>query len=97
MQGYTGSNLIPLVCSNIVRREGNVAFYGRSFISDQTGMLIEYFGSRDNVDGTQMNAGYLVHTFELIDIRGRRVGWGVFRDQRPKLYGPIAMSDRGYG
>ncbi len=45
-------------------REDNVTFYGKSFILDHMGMLVELFGGRDDVDGAQMNMGYLIHTFE---------------------------------
>jgi N-carbamoylputrescine amidase len=97
MQGHAGLNLVPVVCSNHVGREGNITFYGGSFISDKTGMLVKHFGSGDDVDGTQTDAGYLVHTFDLANIARMGVGWGVFSDCCPKLYGLKAMSNRGYG
>jgi N-carbamoylputrescine amidase len=97
MQGHAGLNLVLVVCLNRIGREGDITLYGRSFISYQTGMLVEHFRSRDNVDGTQMDVGYLVHTFDLADIARRQVGWGVFCNCCPNLYGPVAMSDRGYG
>ena len=59
-------------------------------------MLVEHFRSRDNVDmtqtQTQMDAGYLVHIFNLADIAMRRVGWGGFRNHCPKLNRLITTS-----
>ncbi|KAL3816678.1 hypothetical protein ACHAXA_003868 [Cyclostephanos tholiformis] len=97
MQGHAGTNLVPVICSNRVGAEGDITFYGGSFIADQTGMIVEHFGNIDDVDVMQTNAGYLVHTFDLSDIARRRVGWGVFRDRRPELYWPIATMDGGVG
>lgn len=97
MQGHAGANLMPVVCSNRVGRENSITFYGGSFIADQSGELVEHFGSYDDLDGVQTNAGYLVHTFDLSEMARRRVGWGVFRDRRPELYGSIATLDGGEG
>jgi len=32
-------------------------------------------------------------TFDLEEIRAQRHAWGVFRDRRPDLYGPILTLD----
>jgi N-carbamoylputrescine amidase len=85
MQGHAGLNLVPVVCSNCIGRDGNVTFYGKSFILDQMEMLIEHFGSRDNVYGTQTDAEYLIHTFNLADVARRCMGGGVFCNCHPKL------------
>ena len=84
MQGHAGSNLVPVICSNRIGTEGDISFYGGSFIADQTGTIVRIFGNANDVDAMQTNAGYLVHTFDLNEIARRRVGWGVFRDRRPE-------------
>ena len=37
--------------------------------------------------------GVLVHSFDLDKLEGIRSAWGVFRDRRPNLYGPIKTLD----
>ena len=97
MQGHAGSNLVPVICSNRIGTEGDISFYGGSFIADQTGTIVRNFGNANDVDAMQTNAGYLVHTFDLNEIARRRVGWGVFRDRRPELYWPMATLDGRVG
>ena len=36
-------------------------------------------------------------TFDLEQIRAYRSAWGVFRDRRPELYGPLLTLDGGKG
>lgn len=37
--------------------------------------------------------GILVHTFDLDALERTRSAWGVFRDRRPNLYGPLKTLD----
>ncbi|MEQ8829991.1 MAG: N-carbamoylputrescine amidase [Alphaproteobacteria bacterium] len=89
MQGHAGANLTPLVASNRIGAEPNEAaemtFYGHSFIADETGAKIEEADDR--------TATTLVATFDLDAIRARRASWGLFRDRRPELYGPVLSLD----
>jgi N-carbamoylputrescine amidase len=34
-------------------------------------------------------------TFDLAEVREKRLSWGVFRDRRPDLYRPLLTSDGG--
>ena len=95
MQGHAGANLMPLVASNRIGTEAathdeeyNMTFYGSSFIADQTGAKVKEANRTDET--------VLVHTFDLEAVRKYREGWGVFRDRRPELYGPIATLDGCY-
>jgi N-carbamoylputrescine amidase len=85
MQGHAAANMVPLIASNrIGREEGEVCeleFYGSSFIADHTGGKVEEAGEVDEE--------ILLHEFDLDAIRIERIGWGIFRDRRPELYGPI--------
>ncbi len=93
MQGHAASNIMPLMASNRIGLEtvkpsdannhqsSSLTFYGSSFITDQTGAIVEQ-ASRDHEE-------ILIHTFDLDEIRDMRISWGVFRDRRPEHYGPL--------
>lgn len=85
MQGHAGANLVPLIASNRIGREvgeaAEITFYGSSFIADETGALVAEAGTDEEA--------VLTHTFDTEAVRQRRLGWGVFRDRRPDLYGPL--------
>ncbi|AYC31039.1 N-carbamoylputrescine amidase [Pseudomonas cavernae] len=88
-QGHAGANLMPLVASNRIGREDqdgyHITFYGSSFIADQFGAKMQELNETEE--------GVLVQRFELDELEKVRSAWGVFRDRRPNLYGPIASLD----
>lgn len=88
-QGHAAANLMPLIASNRVGNEEqdgyDITFYGSSFIADQFGAKVE------EMDET--SEGVLVHSFDLAQLEHIRAAWGVFRDRRPNLYGPIRTLD----
>jgi N-carbamoylputrescine amidase len=86
MQGHAGANLMPLVASNRIgretgRRNTEVTFYGSSFIADPTGLKV--------AEADRSSETVLVETFDLDAIDRQRRAWGLFRDRRPDLYGPL--------
>jgi N-carbamoylputrescine amidase len=89
MQGHAGSNLMPLVAANRIGREVgqtcDITFYGSSFIADNTGAKVAEAG-RDT-------EAAIVATFDRDTLRTQRASWGLFRDRRPELYGPITTLD----
>lgn len=89
MQGHAGANLVPVIAANRVGHEVGVdheiTFYGTSFITDHTGAIVS------EADRTTTEA--LLATFDLESIRRQRIGWGLFRDRRPDLYGPLLSLD----
>ena len=89
MQGHAGANLTPLVASNRIGHEAGetteITFYGSSFIADHTGAKVAEAG-RDA-------EAVLVATFDLEAGRRDRHSWGIFRDRRPDLYGPLLTLD----
>lgn len=96
--------MIPVVASNRIGREqfseSHIDFYGSSFIADQTGDIVQECscaGSGDARAGEGSNgmseAELIVHTFDLDSIRLQRAAWGLFRDRRPSLYGPLLSLD----
>jgi N-carbamoylputrescine amidase len=90
MQGHAGANYMPLVASNRIGREtgqaGEVTFYGSSFIASPTGEIVAELG--------RSGEGVVTATFDLDDIAKMRASWGLFRDRRPDLYGPLTGYNR---
>lgn len=94
MQGHAAANLVPVIAANRIGTEtvtpdsenqqqsSSLTFYGSSFIADNTGALVE---CADRTSDT-----VLLHAFDLDELRGMRLSWGVFRDRRPEMYGRIA-------
>ncbi|MCU1372306.1 MAG: N-carbamoylputrescine amidase [Ilumatobacteraceae bacterium] len=94
MQGHSAANLMPVVAANRFGLEQGAAdraitFYGSSFITDLTGAKVAEAGR----EGDEV----LTATFDLDGLRNRRNGWGLFRDRRPDLYGPITTLDGSTG
>lgn len=89
MQGHAACNVMPLIASNRTGTEQGdrwtVTYYGSSFITDQTGAILE------QADRTAESV--LTATFDLEALRKYRQAWGVFRDRRPELYGPLLTLD----
>lgn len=89
MQGHAAANCMPLVASNRVGTErgqaSEITFYGSSFIADQTGALVAELDRKEE--------GVILTTFDLDEIARARVSWGLYRDRRPDLYGPLRTHD----
>ncbi len=95
MQGHAGANLMPLVASNRVGREvgrtagsageREIVFYGSSFIADATGAKV--------AEANRTDEQVLTASFDLDAARAMRHSWGLFRDRRPDLYGPLLTLD----
>ncbi len=89
MQGHAAANLVPLVASNRIGREegeaAGVTFYGSSFIADQTGAKV--------AEADESHRAVLTASFDLDALQARRASWGLFRDRRPELYGPLLTLD----
>lgn len=90
MRGHAGANLVPVVASNRIGAEQapggtEVSFYGSSFIADHTGQVLAKAGRTEEE--------VLVATVDLEANAQARASWGLFRDRRPGLYGPVATLD----
>ena len=89
MQGHAAANMLPLLASNRIGTEkgerSEITFYGSSFIADHTGAIVQV---ADRTSETVLTA-----SFELEATRRYRHNWGVFRDRRPDLYGPLLTLD----
>lgn len=89
MIGHSASNLVPVVASNRIGSEtfgdSTITFYGSSFITNATGEKIAE-ASRDEQE-------ILIAQLDLDALMKQRLEWGLFRDRRPELYGPIMTLD----
>ncbi|MFK8253914.1 N-carbamoylputrescine amidase [Ancylobacter terrae] len=94
MQGHAGANLMPLIASNRIGTEPGrngtaITFYGTSFIAGPTGEIL--------ADTDRATAGVTTATVDLDALARQRRSWGVFRDRRPDLYGPLLTLDGATG
>jgi N-carbamoylputrescine amidase len=89
MRGHAAANVMPVVASNRIGTESSgdieMTFYGSSLITDHLGNQLASAG-RDS-------ESVLTATFDLQAIHEYRRAWGVFRDRRPDLYGPLLTLD----
>jgi N-carbamoylputrescine amidase len=89
MQGHAAANVMPLVASNRIGVERGekyeMTFYGSSFIAGPAGEKL--------VEADRSTEAVITATLDLGAIRAQRHAWGVFRDRRPDLYGPIMTLD----
>lgn len=93
MQGHAGSNLMPVIAANRIGleevepckenggQESSLNFYGSSFMTDETGDIVE--------DAPRDKELVLIHTYDLDEIANNRLSWGIFRDRRPECYQDI--------
>ena len=70
-------------CKENAMQSSSLNFYGSSFMTDETGELLET-ASRDKEE-------ILIHTYDLDEIAANRLSWGLFRDRRPECYGDILV------
>lgn len=90
MQGHSAANIMPVVAANRIGTEevnpceenanqsSVLKFYGSSFITDETGEILQS-ASRDREE-------IILQEFDLDKIDENRLSWGVFRDRRPECY-----------
>jgi N-carbamoylputrescine amidase len=89
MQGHAAANVTPLVASNRIGKEdgdqASITFYGSSFIAGPTGEKI--------AEADRESQSVLTASFDLDEVAAQRAAWGLFRDRRPELYGPLLTAD----
>ena len=89
MQGHAAANIIPLVASNRVGTETDgdttTTFYGTSFIADHTGDVV--------TEANRSEETFILATFDMDAVEEYRTTWGIFRDRRPEMYGPLNTLD----
>ncbi|MDF3866476.1 N-carbamoylputrescine amidase [Pseudomonas denitrificans (nom. rej.)] len=91
-RGHAAANLLPVLAANRIGEEVapsddalRMRFYGSSFITDHKGALLAEAGRNE--------AAVLVRELDLDLAREERLTWGVYRDRRPEMYGPLLGLD----
>jgi len=82
MIGHAVANAVGVVAANRIGREGNMDFYGSSFVANARGDKLAEL-PRDQ-------PGIALATLDLEQIRRQRASMGFFRDRRPELYRRLA-------
>lgn len=95
MQGHAAANVVPVIAANRVGKEtvfptwennkqsSSLTFYGSSFITDETGEIVEEADRTEEI--------IIQRTFDLDAVEEMRFSWGLFRDRRPELYQKIVQ------
>lgn len=73
-QGHAASNVVPVAAANRTGVENGQSYYGSSFITDQSGAMVQKFDRTEE--------GILIHSFDFKTIAAERAAWGFFRDRR---------------
>ncbi len=93
MQGHAAANLMPVIAANRIGtetvspceenagQESSLTFYGSSFMTDETGELVQ--------DASRDQEEILLQEYDLDEIGTNRLSWGLFRDRRPEMYTAI--------
>ena len=89
MVGHAVSNACVVAAANRFGREGELTFYGNSFIANPAGDLIAEM-PRDQ-------AGVITARIDLQALAKERAAWGFFRDRRPELYSSLSTTVGGDG
>lgn len=91
-RGHAAANIVPVIAANRVGRELasgdpalSMSFYGSSFITDHKGKLL--------AEADRDSTGVLVRALDLAAMREERLSWGIYRDRRPEMYGPLLSLD----
>lgn len=87
-QGHAAANTVPVIAANRIGiEEGescSLTFYGSSFMSDYTGMIIAE-ASRDQEE-------IIYGEYDLEENRKQREYWALLKDRRPEMYVKVCES-----
>src|SRR5580692_1044451 len=81
MDAHAVCNHVPVAAANRIGTEGDLTFYGSSFVVDHRGRPLAEAG-RDTEET-------IFAELDLVQARSDRAGWGLLRDRRPDLYGAL--------
>lgn len=91
-RGHAAANILPVIAANRVGQEVattdqdlQMRFYGSSFITDHKGRLL--------AEADRDTTGVLVQRLDLAAMAEERRNWGIYRDRRPEMYGPLLGLD----
>ncbi|MGY4815109.1 N-carbamoylputrescine amidase [Pseudomonas chlororaphis subsp. piscium] len=91
-RGHAAANILPVIAANRIGHEVattdpqlRMEFYGSSFITDHKGKLL--------AEADPDTTGVLVQRLDLAAMAEERLSWGIYRDRRPEMYGPLLGLD----
>ena len=76
---------VVLLFSFFEKNGSALTFYGSSFITDQRGCVV--------AQCDRQSPGVIVAELDPRAYKSERAAWGLFRDRRPDMYGPIMTLD----
>ena len=82
MIGHAVANAVAVVAANRIGTEGDMTFYGSSFVCDARGDKLAELGRTE--------PGIALATLDLDKLQRIRASMGFFRDRRPDLYKSLA-------
>jgi N-carbamoylputrescine amidase len=82
MQGHAVANALYVAAVNRVGTEGDLRFWGSSFLADPFGTIVAEGGEEEEVVMGAVEPARITHMRELNHY---------FRDRRPESYGPLAQ------
>ena len=81
MIGHAVANSVAVVAANRIGGEGELTFYGSSFICDHRGDKLDEL--------SRSEPGIALATLDLERLQRARASMGFFRDRRPELYSAL--------
>jgi len=95
--------MVPVVASNrygteiLLQPDGTtekqrITFYGRSFITDETGAKV---AEAEMEEANENPISVIAAPIDPEANRSTRLAWGLFRDRRPELYRNLMTKDGG--
>jgi N-carbamoylputrescine amidase len=81
MEGHAVCNHVPVVAANRTGTEGDLTFYGSSFVVDHRGRQLAQAG--------RATTETIFAELDIAQATADRAGWGLFRDRRPDLYADL--------
>ena len=82
MIGHAVANAVGVVAANRTGSEGEIAFYGSSFVADHRGDKRAELGRDEE--------GVALASLDLDELARARASFGFFRDRRPEHYGELS-------
>ncbi|MBI1936417.1 acyltransferase [Candidatus Woesearchaeota archaeon] len=82
MCGHASMNGVYVAAANRVGKEGNIGFWGGSFVADPFGNVV----ARANSTKEEV----LVAEIDLSKVSSSQEGWGFLRNRKPKSYGDLS-------
>lgn len=84
-RGHAVANSVVVVAVNRVGKEGNMNFFGGSFVSDQFGKIVSEGGDQEKI---------IIAEIDLNLSRQVREGWRFFYNRRPESYKKLIENER---